>query len=153
MMIDNDLDGDRPKLGQRFARQPEDPLVKRAVLLIHQNIEVPLTNSALAGRLGTARRTLLRYFEANFSASPPRVYMDMGLHRALSKLRNSVASNPEIAQLCGFCDGAHLSKTLKQDRGFTPIQYKAAKKLRDVLLHSEHGVLWAQRFPWPSELY
>ena len=133
MMIDNALGGDRPQPGQSLARQPKDPLVKRAVLLMQQNIEVPLTISALAGRLGTARRTLLRHFEADLSASPSRVYMDLRLDRAQSKLTNSDASIPEIAQLCGFCDGAHLSKTLKQDRGFTPSQYRAAKQSQDLL--------------------
>lgn len=43
MMIDNALGGDRPQPGQSLARQPQDPLVKRAVLLMQQNIETPLT--------------------------------------------------------------------------------------------------------------
>ncbi|CUH80694.1 GlxA family transcriptional regulator [Tropicibacter naphthalenivorans] len=128
MMIDNALGGDRPQPGQSLDRQPRDPLVKRAVLLMQQNIEVPLTVAALADRLDTPRRTLLRRFEADLAASPSRVYMDLRLDRALSKLASSDAPIPEVAQLCGFCDSAHLSKTLKQDRGWTPSQYRAAKR-------------------------
>lgn len=128
MMIDNALGGDRPQPGQSLDRQPRDPLVKRAVLLMQQNIEAPLTIATLSQRLDIPRRTLLRRFDADLAASPSRVYMDLRLDRALSKLAKTDTPIPEIAQLCGFCDSAHLSKTLKQDRGFTPSQYRNASR-------------------------
>lgn len=127
MMIDDALSGERPQPGQGLGRTPRDALVKRAVLLMQQNIETPLTLPEIATRLDIAPRTLQRRFDSEFGATPAQVYTGLRLDRALQRLRDTDQTIPEIAQACGFCDGPHLSKVLKAERGITPAEYRRAQ--------------------------
>lgn len=127
MMIDDALSGDRPQPGQLLARKSSDELVKRAVLRMQQNLEMPITVEQLASGLGVGRRTLERRFLADLKRPPLRIYMDLRIERALLKLRGSDAPITEIALACGFCDAPHLTRTMKAERGVTPSEYRKAQ--------------------------
>ena len=127
MMIEEAMSGERPQPGQATARRVVDALVKRAVLRMQQNLEHPKTVEDLARALGVGRRTLERRFLADLGQTPLKVYLDLRLERALQRLRGSEASVTEVALACGFCDGPHLSRTLKAERGVTPAEYRKAQ--------------------------
>ncbi|MCA0961582.1 GlxA family transcriptional regulator [Salipiger bermudensis] len=127
MMIEEAMSGERPQPGQATARRAVDALVKRAVLRMQQNLEHPKTVEDLARELGVGRRTLERRFLADLAQTPLKVYLDLRLERALQRLRGSEASVTEVALACGFCDGPHLSRTLKAERGVTPAEYRKAQ--------------------------
>ena len=127
MMIEEAMSGERPQPGQATARRAVDALVKRAVLRMQQNLEHPKTVEDLARELGVGRRTLERRFLADLGQTPLKVYLDLRLERALQRLRGSEASVTEVALACGFCDGPHLSRTLKAERGVTPAEYRKAQ--------------------------
>lgn len=127
MMIEDPLEGDRPQPGHRLDLHPADPLVKRAVLRMQQNIEVPEPVEAIAAALGVGRRTLERRFGADLGRTPAKVYQDMRLDRALMRLRRTAAPVAEIALACGFCDASHLARTLKAERGISPAEYRRAQ--------------------------
>jgi len=127
MMIEEAMSGERPQPGQATARRAVDALVKRAVLRMQQNLEHPKTVEDLARELGVGRRTLERRFLADLGQTPLKVYLDLRLERALQRLRGSDASVTEVALACGFCDGPHLSRTLKAERGVTPAEYRKAQ--------------------------
>ncbi|TFL18496.1 GlxA family transcriptional regulator [Jannaschia formosa] len=128
MMIDDALGGEEAQPGQPLARKPKDALVKRAILRMQQNIELPIPVAALAGQLQVARRTLERRFLADLGQTPARVYLDLRLDRALLRLRTTEEPVAEIGLATGFCDGTHLARTLKAHRGLSPAQYRQAQR-------------------------
>lgn len=127
MMIDDALSADRPQPGQQPGPRASDPLVRRAILRMQQNIEIPRTIDELARELGVARRTLERRFRADLKCSPRKVYLDLRLDRALLRLRSTRDTVTSIALACGFCDAPHLVRSLKAERGLTPTEYRQAQ--------------------------
>lgn len=128
MMIENALSGERPQPGQRFARHIDDPLVKRAVLRMQQNIEIPKTVDELAAELKVGRRTLERRFQADLHQSPQKTYLEIRLDNAMSRLRSTGDSISAIALACGFCDASHLVRAMRAERGVTPARYRSTQR-------------------------
>ncbi len=124
MMIDSALSGEKPQPGQQSARRATDPLVRKAILRMQQNIEVPKSVLDLARELGLGRRSLERRFLADLRATPSKVYLELRLDRALSLLRTAPDTITQIALATGFCDAPHLSRTLRAERGFSPSEYR-----------------------------
>ncbi|WP_118134553.1 GlxA family transcriptional regulator [Oceanicella sp. SM1341] len=127
MMIDRALSGEQTQPGQQSARRARDPLVKKALLTMQQNVQVPRTVAALAEGLGVGRRSLERRFLADLQAPPARVYLELRLDRALALLRAGPASVADVALATGFCDAPHLARVLRAERGFTPGEYRKAQ--------------------------
>ncbi|MGR3432923.1 MULTISPECIES: GlxA family transcriptional regulator [Roseobacteraceae] len=127
MMIDDAMGGEKAQPGLTLARRAKDELVRRALLRMQQNLEVPKTVEDLARELGVGRRTLERRFLADLRQTPLKAYLDLRLERALQRLRTTDASVTNIALACGFCDGPHLSRTMKAERGVTPAEYRKAQ--------------------------
>lgn len=124
MMIDDAWSGERPQPGQQLTRRATDPLVKRAVLRMQQNIEVPKTIDDLARELDVGRRTLERRFRADLGQSPQKIYLELRLDKALSRLGATDDSITAIALACGFCDAPHLVRAMKAEKGLTPAAYR-----------------------------
>lgn len=124
MMIEEALSGERPQPAQLPAQRASDPLVKRTVLKMQQNIEVPKPIDDIARELGVGRRTLERHFLSDLRQSPLKIYAELRIERALLRLRSTKDSTTEIALACGFCDAPHLTRVLKTERGLTPAQYR-----------------------------
>lgn len=127
MMIDDALSGQRAQPGQTLARQAHDELVKRAVLKMQQNVEVPQTVDELARDLGVGRRTLERRFQADLGRSPRMIYLEIRIERAMARLRDTDAPISDIALSCGFCDAPHLARTLRAERGLTPAELRRSR--------------------------
>lgn len=127
MMIDNALSGEKAQPGQQSGRKAKDALVKKAILHMQQNIEVPKTVTALARDLGVGSRSLERRFVKDLNVPPSKAYLELRLDRALSMLRTSDDTITEIALATGFCDAPHLTRTLRTERGFTPSEYRKAQ--------------------------
>jgi len=125
MMIDQALSGEVPQPAPFPSRLATDPLVKRCLHLMSQHIEVPKTTQDLALQLGVSRRTLERRLQADLGATPHQVYLDIRIERALQWLQKSHTPIAEIALACGFCDGSHFSRVLKEQRSFSPSEYRA----------------------------
>lgn len=132
MMIDNALSGEKPQPGQQTGRRASDPLVKKAILRMQQNIEMPRTVAELAEDLGLGRRSLERRFLSDLKVTPAKLYLELRLDRALSLLRATQRTVTEIALATGFCDAPHLSRTLRLERGFTPREYRRTQAGRAV---------------------
>ncbi|SDI61663.1 GlxA family transcriptional regulator [Salipiger marinus] len=131
MMIDAALRGEQAQPGQQIARTPRDALVKRAILRMPQNIETPLPVATLADQLQVGRRTLERRFREDLGQTPAKIYLDLRLDRALLRLRTTPDAIADIALASGFCDGPHLARTLRAERGFSPAEYRKAQARRD----------------------
>ncbi|SNY94145.1 transcriptional regulator, AraC family with amidase-like domain [Cohaesibacter sp. ES.047] len=125
MMIDDAMSGERPQPATFSSNKAKDPLVKRAILRMQQNIELPKTIDDMAKEIGIGRRTLERRFLADVKETPHTIYLTLRLERALVWLRTTNEPILEIAIACGFCDVAHFSRTMKSKWGMTPSQYRA----------------------------
>ncbi|WP_238367250.1 GlxA family transcriptional regulator [Mesobacterium pallidum] len=125
LMVDGPLSGERPQPGQQARHAPRDALVKRALLKMQQNIGVPRTVAEIAEAVGVGRRSLERRFLADLGATPAQVYLDLRLDRALQKLRATSEPVAEVALATGFCDGSHLTRVLRKERGLRPTEVRA----------------------------
>ncbi|TPW30237.1 GlxA family transcriptional regulator [Pararhizobium mangrovi] len=143
MMIDGALSGEKPQPGQQSARQPKDPLVKKALLHMQQTIETPRPIDEICEKLGIGRRSLERRFLKDVEATPAKVYLDLRLERALQRLRTSEDSVTQVALSTGFCDAPHLSRVLRAERGLRPGEYRRAQAARPDPEEPAVGVLLA----------
>jgi transcriptional regulator GlxA family with amidase domain len=61
--------------------------LRRALLLMEQNINSPIRIENIASRLQTSRRTLERLFGRNMGTTPLKAYLDLRLRHARSMLQ------------------------------------------------------------------
>lgn len=127
MIIDDALLPEQPQPGIPFDLKVEDQLVKRAVRLMQQNIDVPLTIGEIAQRLKIDRRKLERHFLSSAGMAPATAYSAMRLEYAEFLLRGTEKSVTEIANATGFCDASHFTRVFKQRSGTTPIGFRQSR--------------------------
>ena len=70
MIIDDALTGEVPQPGLPIELGTGDPLVKKALALMQQSMDAPLTVERLAERLGVGRRKLERHFREALGLTP-----------------------------------------------------------------------------------
>lgn len=120
MIIDEAMGADKPQPGLPLELTTRDPVVKRALLLIQQTMETPLTAPRLAERLAVSRRTLERHFAEALGLSPQQVSRKVRLGQVRYLLRRTDRSVTEIAAATGFCDASHLIRAFRAETGETP---------------------------------
>lgn len=101
------------------------PPLRRAILLMEQNITEPLPITTLASRSGVTVRQFERLFKQASGASPRMFYRELRLRYASWLLRNTKRSITQIAQECGFADCAHLSREIRRTHSKTPTALRA----------------------------
>ena len=113
MLFDGVHLGDSPQPAPPAFAGVEDALVVKALNLMQQHIEIPLSIQQIADRLEASRRSLERRFQLAVSESPAKAYLGLRLSRAQTLL--SIGQKPvsTIALECGFCDASHLGKVMR----------------------------------------
>lgn len=124
MIIDDALRAEKPQPGIPLDLATDDALVKKALLLMQQNIDTPLSATEIARRLGASRRQLERHFQASVGMGPALAYKIMRLEYAEFLLRHSDQSVTEIATACGFCDSSHFIRAFRERHGTTPASFR-----------------------------
>lgn len=94
--------------------------LQRAVRLMRNNLDEPLSRDDLASDLGLSKRALERLFQHHLNTSPTRYYMECRLNRAHTMLLQSSDSITSIADSCGFVSGAHFSRRYTKHFGCSP---------------------------------
>ncbi len=117
-------DQDEPGQTHKAVR---DPLVRRALAIMQDNLERPLPLDALARRLSCQPRSLARRFHGVLGASPGRVYRHMRLAQARRMLGATRLGIAEIAIRCGYESSATLSRAIRLEYGATPSGLRAAR--------------------------
>ncbi len=82
----------------------------RALTLMEENIETPLSLAELADRTGLSTRQVERMFARFLSTSPNQHYMGLRLARARQLLLMSDLPLIEVALACGFGSAAYFRK-------------------------------------------
>ena len=96
----------------------------RAIALIEQNIETPLTPLQISTELGISTRQLERLFGRYLNTSPKRYAVEMRLHRARNLIVQTEQSISQIAMACGFNSTSHFSKTFRSHFGVSPVSHR-----------------------------
>lgn len=105
--------------------------VRRAILVMQQNIGSVRPISEISAAVGTNTRQLERMFKRTVNMSPTAFYRRLRLERALWLLEHSRKSMSIIAYECGFADSSHFGRLCKQVLGVTPSDVRKLKKLPD----------------------
>ncbi|MFA6288344.1 MAG: substrate-binding domain-containing protein [Opitutaceae bacterium] len=104
----------------------KDPLVGRAMTIIHEEHIEPLTVPDLLSRLGNLSQRLLELrFKECLGSSPYHEILNARIQRAQRLLRSTALSLEEIAYRSGFYDASQFSRHFKKLCGQTPSRYRS----------------------------
>lgn len=92
----------------------------RAVALVRDNMEEPLSTGAIARTLGISTRQLERLFARHLNSSPNRFMLEARLDRARNLLVQTEHSITEVAVACGFRTPSTFSKAYRAQFGVSP---------------------------------
>lgn len=125
MIIDEAERPETPQPGIPMDLRTDDPLVKKALLVMQQTVETPLSVETLARRLGATRRQLERHFKKAIGLAPNAACRVIRLEHAELLLRHSDKSVTEIANAAGFCDSSHFISAFRARCGTTPAAFRS----------------------------
>jgi transcriptional regulator GlxA family with amidase domain len=113
-----------------ITRAAHDPLVKRAMLLIEQNLSSSNDLGTLSDRAGVSSRQLQRRFVADIGITAKEYRARLRLSRAKWLIQHTDMPLTEIGFECGFADGAHLSRSFRRHFGTPPSQIRQQARQR-----------------------
>ncbi|SDQ75472.1 GlxA family transcriptional regulator [Pseudovibrio sp. Tun.PSC04-5.I4] len=120
MIIDDALQAEKPQPGIPLDLKTQNPIVQRALLVMQQNIDTPISIQEIAKRMGKSKRQIERYFRLSLDTSPQVAFVNIRLDLARHFLETGQKSIAQIAVDCGFCDSSHLSRMFRRRYGCTP---------------------------------
>ncbi|MEM6293083.1 MAG: AraC family transcriptional regulator [Myxococcota bacterium] len=97
-----------------------DPVLGRALALIHGEYAQPWTLERLARASGTSRASLARHFTAEVGTSPMQFLTERRLSVARGLVQSTAMSLDEVATSVGYASGFSLSKAFKRTYGQSP---------------------------------
>ncbi len=126
MIIDEAMAAEEPQPGIPLALATDDALVRKALLVMQQSIDAPLSIARVAARLGVSRRKLERHFQEALDLPPRAADRLIRVEQARHLLRTTTRSATQIAADTGFCDLPHLIRVFRAAEGTTPEGYRRA---------------------------
>lgn len=116
--------GDPPVTSAYERGTVTDPLVRRGLALMRENLERPLSLSELSRALSCQARTLDRRFHSRLGAPPGTVYRHLRLSSARKLLEGSTLGIAEIALRCGYESPPALTRAMRRYYGATPSELR-----------------------------
>ena len=130
MIIDEAMAAEEPQPGMPLALATDDALVRKALLVMQQSIDAPLSIGRVAARLEVSRRKLERHFREalghDAAGGRPADPRRAGEAPARERPRRSAT---QIAADTGFCDLPHLIRVFRAAEGMTPDAYRRSRTL------------------------
>ncbi|CAM5297917.1 AraC family transcriptional regulator [Streptomyces] [Streptomyces griseus] len=113
-------------------RAQSDPVVGRALVLLHDRPSEPWTVASLASAVEVSRAKLARHF-TELVGEPPMSYLTgWRLTLASDLLRDPDLSVAKIAEQVGYSGPFALSAAFKRERGVSPQEYRRGKRSEQV---------------------
>lgn len=103
-----------------------DPLMARALTLLHQFSERPWTTEDLSQELGISRATLTRRFQAVVGDSPMNYLTHWRMNLAALQLRDTSDTLETVAERVGYTSVYAFSRAFSRERGLSPGRYRAS---------------------------
>ncbi|WP_328849110.1 AraC family transcriptional regulator [Micromonospora zamorensis] len=107
-------------------RAHSDPIVGRALQMLHNNPAQPWTVASLAARTGVSRAALARRFTALVGEPPMSYLTEWRLALAADLLREPGATVGAVARHVGYGSSFALSTAFKRNRGVSPREHRLA---------------------------
>ena len=107
---------------QNTQSQPAGTPLQRALVVMQNNIERPLTLSQITQKIACPPKTLERQFKAQLGASSGQAYRHMRLSVARQLVESTSLTIAEIALRCGYENQSALSRAFKRRFGASPSQ-------------------------------
>lgn len=104
-----------------------DSVVRKAMLLIEQQLHSPLPIDTLCQPLGISRRQLERRFQQDVGLCPAEYRSKLRIERARWLLQNTDLDVTEVSFECGFQDGASFSRFVRKALQQSPRQLRQAR--------------------------
>jgi AraC-like DNA-binding protein len=101
-----------------------DPLVERALALIHQHLFDEVSMQQIAGDLGILPSEFTRRFRYAYGMTPMEYTTQKKLEKAKRLLRETNETLELIAGRCGYENGAYLSRVFRAKTGMTPSSFR-----------------------------
>ncbi len=102
-----------------------DPALGRAVALMEQTIEQPLSIALIAGLIGLSRRRLEMLFAEHLGRSPGRFFLDLRLDEARRMVTDTRLPLQEVAMRCGFSSQMAFARAFRDRFGGTASSVRA----------------------------
>lgn len=120
MIIDEAMAADKPQPGLPIELKSRDPLVRKALMRVQQNMESAPSVATIARNLEVSRRKLERHFTQALGLPPAEAFLRVRLAHARFLLRQTDRSITSVATETGFCDLSHLIRVFRDREGVTP---------------------------------
>jgi transcriptional regulator GlxA family with amidase domain len=123
---------ERPQPGLLLELTTQDDLVKRALLIVQQTIDTPMTVMKLAESLGVSRRRPERHFMTALGLGPQEAGRKVRLAYARKLLHSTDQTVSRIAAETGFADASHLIRAFRSESGEIPEAWRTLKRAPEV---------------------
>ncbi|WP_136439331.1 GlxA family transcriptional regulator [Pacificoceanicola onchidii] len=94
--------------------------VKRAIALMEQNLETPLSIPEICDAINLSQRQLNRLFARHVKKTPILYYRDIRLDRARGLVTQTDMSLLEVSVASGFASQVHFSRAYRERFGLSP---------------------------------
>ncbi len=115
---------DQQRLDVSARLKLHDQRLVKAVMLMEQELENPLSTADIASQVHVSVRQLERLFKQKLQVSPAEYYLELRLAKAHQLLENSDLSVSAIGMICGFSSGSHFSRSYQGFYGNTPSELR-----------------------------
>jgi transcriptional regulator GlxA family with amidase domain len=102
------------------------PALQKAIEIMRQHIEKPLTIPQIARLLGFSQRKLERMFNQHFECSAVAFYRTVRLQEARVLLTHTDMSVLDICIACGFASSSYFSKSYTNQFGVRPRDHRTS---------------------------
>ena len=109
---------------QNIEYQLKSAVVIRAIYIMKNHIESPVSLASIANKSAISQRQLVRLFQQNFQQSPQQFYLQLRLERAANLLKQTDRTITEIAVAVGFENLGHFSSAFKKRFACSPSKHR-----------------------------
>ena len=107
-----------------------NPRLFKALDIMRQNLEAPLTCQELADASNMSARQMERLFKQYLHQSPGQYYLHLRLEKTQQLLRQSSLSVLQVATACGFSSTSYLARCYQKKYACSPRQERARNSNR-----------------------